>query len=124
MTKTLRVQRSGNAVRFAICEDGIGEGKDELDDVILRVVDETMKAIFQEAGANAIYDYMEKKCQLKREEIGKKPKIFSTGLERLLGTAAPVIENLILKNLYHELRLEYEAKDNCGLSIHMMKLRK
>ena len=81
-----------------------------LDDLLLKVVEETLKQVFREEGTKAIYDYLENKCRLKREEIAEKPEVFSAGLERLLVSAAPVIEKLILKNLYSTLELEFEEK--------------
>jgi len=93
------------------------------DDLLLSVVDDTVKQVFKEAGAEVIYSYIENKCHLKREEIAEKPEVFSAGLERLLGSAAPVIEKMILKNLYSKLRLEYEEKDGYEFSDYLKELR-
>ena len=81
-----------------------------LDDLLLDAVDKTMKQVFKEAGAKAIYNYLEKDCHLRREEITKKPEIFSAGLVRLLDSGAPLIETLILENLYRKLGLRIEEK--------------
>lgn len=81
-----------------------------LDDLLLDTVDETVKQVFKEIGAEAIYNYLEKVCGLRREEIAKKPEIFSACLERLLGSGASLIESLILKDLYRKLELEIEEK--------------
>ena len=79
-------------------------------ELLLSVVDETLKQVFREAGAKVIYDYLENKCHLKREEITEKTEVFSAGLERLLSSGAPVIEKLILENLYRKLELKFEEK--------------
>lgn len=95
-----------------------------LDNLLLKVVDKTMKQVFTETGIEVIYDFLEKNSCLKREEIARKPKIFSTGMKKLLGSGAPVIEKMILKNLYSKLELELEEKDGYEFSDHIKELRK
>ena len=94
-----------------------------LDDLLLNVVDETMKQVFREAGARVIYDYLGNKCHLKREEIAEKPKVFSADLKKLLGSGAIVIEKMILKNLYGKLELEFEEKDGYEFSDYIYELK-
>ena len=95
-----------------------------LDDLLLSVVDETMKQVFREAGTKVIYDYLANNSHLKLEEIGEKPEAFSAGLERLMVSAARVVENLILKNLYRKLGLEFEEKEGYEFSDYIKELRK
>ena len=95
-----------------------------LDDLLPIVIEETLKNTFKEAGANAIYLYLEKKFQLDKDEILKKPLMFSTGLKALLGSAAPVIENLILKNLYQKLDLKFKKRKGYSFSKHIQELRR
>lgn len=83
-----------------------------------------MKQVFNETGTKIIYDYLRKDCHLNWEEIAEKPEVFSAGLEKLLGSAAPVIEKLILKNSYREFGLEYEEKEGYEFSDHVEELRK
>ena len=98
-------------------------GKWEMDDLLLSVVDETMRQVFKESGVRVIYDYLENNSHLKREEIPAKPKVFSAGLERLLGSGAPVIEKLILKNLYGKLGLEFREKKEYEFSSYVKELK-
>ncbi len=91
--------------------------------MLLSVVDETLKQVFKEAGTKVIYSYIENKCHLKREEIAEKPEIFSTGLERLLSSGAPVIEKMILKNLYSKHELEFEEKEGYEFSDYIEELK-
>jgi len=93
------------------------------DDLLLSVVDETVKQVFKEAGAEVIYNFIENKYHLKREQIAEKPEVFSAGLKRLLGSAAPVIEKMILRDLCSKLRLEYEEKDGYEFSDYIKELR-
>ena len=94
------------------------------DDLLLSVVDETMRQIFREAGVKVIYDYLENNCNLKREEIAEKPEVFSAGLKRLMVSAALVIEKMILENLYRKLGLKLEEKEGYEFSDYIKELRK
>jgi len=95
-----------------------------LDDLLLTAIDETVKQIFKEAGAKVIYNYLENKYHLRIKEIASKPEDFSAGLEKLLSSAAPVIEKLILKNLYSKLHLTCEEKEGFEFSDYLEELRK
>jgi len=94
-----------------------------LDDLLLKVVDETMKQVFKEKGAEAIYVFIENNSHLKREEIAEKTEVFSAGLERLLGSGATVIEKLILKKLYSKLELKIEEKKGYEFPDYIRKLK-
>jgi len=97
---------------------------EKLDDLLLKVVDETLRQVFRETGTKVIYDFLANNHHLKLEEIAEKPEVFSAGLERLMGSAAPVIENLILKNLYSKLGLKFEEKEGYRFSDYIKELRK
>lgn len=94
-----------------------------LDDLLLSVVDETMKQIFGEASTKAIYGYLENNSHLKLEEVAEEPEVFSVSLKRLLGSGALVIEKLILKNLYRKLELKFEEKKGYGFSEYIKEFR-
>ena len=79
----------------------------KFDSVLLDVVDETLTQIFKEVGVPVIYASFEQNCQLKREDIPKRPDAFTACLEELLSSAAIVVEKLIVKNLYHRFGSEY-----------------
>ena len=87
-------------------------------------VDETLKQVFKEEGTRVIYDYLENNSHLKREEIAEKTKVFSAGLEKLLSTAAPMIEKLILKNLHSKLGLKFVEKKGYRFTDYVEELRK
>jgi len=95
-----------------------------MDDLLLSVVDETLEQVFREAGAKVIYKFMENKCHLRREEIAEKPEVFSAGLEMLLGSARPVIEKMVLKNLHSKLRLRFVERKGYGFSDYVRQLKK
>jgi len=106
---------------------GMSKGRyavEKLDDLLLEVVDETMKQVFKEEGTKAIYNYLANNSHLKLEEIAEKPEVFSAGLERLLTSAAQVIEILILKSLHRRLGLQFEKKKGYEFSDYVKELRK
>jgi hypothetical protein len=92
------------------------------EDLLLRVIDETLNQIFREEGVSVIYDFLENESQLKREDISSKTEAFSAALMKLLGSGAPVIENLILKNLCHQLELKFVQKKGHGFSDYVKAL--
>jgi hypothetical protein len=104
-------------------EDELGKRPGSLDDLLLSVIDETLKYVFKEPGAKVIYDYLRDQCHLKREEIADKPEVFSAGLERLLKSGAVLIEKMILINLSSSLQLKYEEKEGYEFSDYIRELR-
>jgi len=94
-----------------------------LDNLLFDAVDETLRYIFRDEGANFILDYLENKCHLNRRRIAEEPEDFSAGLDRLLTSARPVVEKLILKNLYSKLELRFEEKEGYRFSDYLKELR-
>lgn len=95
-----------------------------LNDLLIKAVDETIKQVFNEDGTQVIYSYLGNNSHLKRKEIAEKPEAFSAGLKRLLGSGAPVIEILILKNLYRKVGLKFEEKEGYEFTDYVKELRK
>jgi hypothetical protein len=95
-----------------------------LDDLLPKMVDETINHVFMEAGTAVIYDYLENDFHLKREEIAEKPEVFSAGLEKLMISAAQIIEKTVLKNLYRRVGLEFAEKKGYEFSDYVGELRK
>ena len=94
-----------------------------LDNLLLDVVDETLRHIFKEEGAMFILDYLENKCRLNRGRIAEEPEAFSAGLERMLTSAGSVIEKMVLKNLYSKLELKFEEKEGYKFSDYVKELK-
>jgi len=112
------------SVTAAKSESRIGEETEKLEDLLSKVVIETLKQVFKEDGANVIYNYIQNNSHLKLEKIAEKPEVFSAGLEKLLGSGAQVIEKLILKNLYRKLRLKFREKKSYEFPDYIKELRK
>jgi hypothetical protein len=94
-----------------------------LDNLLFDAVDETLRCVFRDEGANFILDYLENKCHLNRRRIAEELEDFSAGMDRLLSSARPVVEKLILKNLYSKLELRFEEKEGYRLSDYLKELR-
>lgn len=94
-----------------------------VDSYFAEAVDDTLKQVFKEDGARAIYDFLENHSHLKLEESASSPEIFSAALERLMASAAHVVEELILKNFYGRLGLKFEAKPGYDFSDYVRELR-
>jgi hypothetical protein len=104
--------------------EGASEWGKKRRDLLPNMVEETLEQVFEEDGAKIICDYVKNKCHLKREEIAEKPEVFSSGLRRLLGSGASVIEILILKNLYCMIGLTFVEKKGYEFSDYIKELRK
>ena len=87
------------------------------------VVDDTLKQVFKEDGTKVIYDFLENQAQLKLEDAVNKPELLSKSLEKLMLSAACIIEQHILKNLYSKLGLEFVEKPDYKFSDYITELR-
>ena len=95
-----------------------------LDDLLLKVIDDTMRQVFREEGTKVIYGFLANNSHLKREEIAEKPEVFSAGLEKLMVSAAQIIEKTVLKNLYRRVGLKFVEKEGYEFSDYIKELRK
>jgi hypothetical protein len=66
---------------------------------LLCAIDDALRQIFTEAGMKIIYNYLDKQCSLKREDVPEKLDAFVQGLENFFTSGAVVVELVILKNL-------------------------
>jgi len=123
MTTQLRPAEKPVASASTKRDDDVCKRTGRLDDLLLKAVDETLKRVFREEGTEAVYNFIENKCHLRRGKFAEKTEDLSAGLERLLGSAAPVIEKMILENLYSQCQLEYAEKDGYEFSDYIKELR-
>jgi len=110
MTKRLHRLETLSVSSPTRLEDKFSQRIERLEGLLQSAIDETLKQIFQETGAKVIYNYLENKCHLRREEIMKKADVFSAALKTLLVSASPVIEKSILENLYSKVELQFEER--------------
>lgn len=111
------------SVSVAESDSKKSERRKKLGDLLADTVDKTLKQVFKEEGTKIIYTFIENKCHLKREEIFEKPEVFSTGLEKLMVSAAPVIEKMILRNFYCKFELKFEEKEGYRFPDYISELK-
>ena len=99
------------------------ENQKNWNSLFAEAVDDTLKQIFKEDGVKVIYEFLENHTRLKLEEVADKPEVFSATLERLMVSAAHVIEKMILKNLYRKLGLKFEEKPGYEFPDYIKELR-
>jgi intein/homing endonuclease len=122
MTKWSLPVENSDALPMVVLDTEIPGKMGSLEDLLIHVINKTLNQIFREEGANVIYDFLENKSHVKREDISSKTEVFSAGLRELLSSGAPVIEKLILKNLYHQLGLKFVQKKGHGFSDYIEEL--
>lgn len=88
----------------------MGEKGKDFEKLFIEAVDEGLN-VLGESGRQMIFFHLEKSYSIKRHEIPKKPEAFATGLEKIFGAGASVLEKLIVKSLYSKLGLKYEDKE-------------
>jgi hypothetical protein len=103
---------------------------EEFDELLLRVIDKTIRYVFGDRNAGIIYDYLGKRgCSM--NEIPTKPNQFSVELRRILGSgrgqllgAAPILEETILEALCAELKIKVDMQSATCFADHIKKLRR
>ena len=122
--RTVTVPVESMNATVAKSESRISEETEKLEDLLPKVIDETLQYVFKEDGGKIIRNFIGNRCHLKRKEIAEKPEVFSAGLEKILGSGARVIEKLILKNLHRKLGLKFEEKRGYEFPDYIKELKK
>ena len=91
--------------------------------IFAEAVDDTLKQIFKEDGARVIYEFLENHTRLRLKDVADNPQVFSDSLERLMVSAARVIEKVILKNLYSKMGVKFKEKPGYEFSDYIKELR-
>jgi hypothetical protein len=101
----------------------------EFDDLLLKVINETLRYVLGDINAGIIFDYLEKKsCPF--SEIPRNLHIFSTALRDLLGCgrgqilgSASILENAIAEIFCRKLGMEFDKGEFTVLVGYIEKLR-
>jgi hypothetical protein len=103
---------------------------EKFDELLLHVVDKTIKYSFGNINAIIIFDYLAKRGCL-RNEIPRKTDVFSMELRNLLGVdmhqilgAAPILEKAILKAFCIQLQVEFDEAGPASFTDYVKKLRR
>jgi len=81
--------------------------------VLLKAIDEGFLALGKEL-RHAVYQHLQTRKGLRREELPDRLDEFSKALEEVFGWTSHVLEMVILKRLYAHLGLEFKEEE--GLS--------
>lgn len=80
--------------------------REEKPERLFKIVDKVLKQIFGETGTLFIYNYLEEKHSLKREDIVNELELFTEGLEKYLGDSGASVVMQTLFNESSELKLK------------------
>jgi hypothetical protein len=101
----------------------------EFDELLLRVIDKTLRYCLGEANADIVYNYL-KQTGVQREEIPMKLEEFSMGLRDLMGNSqgqilgfAPILEETILEALCVEMRIRFDKTNSASFQNRVRELR-
>jgi len=98
------------------------EKEKDFDELFIEAVDEGLD-VLGESGRQMTFFHLEKSYSIKRHEIPQKPEAFATGLEKIFGAGASVLEKLIVKSLYSKLGLKYEDKEERPFADHVKNVK-
>jgi len=97
----------------------------DMESLLVELITKEMKRLFGEISCGVFFTYLEKKYGLVKNDIPNKPKIFADALWEVLGSAATVFECTVVKELYLNMGLESEGKEEeytiveCIRKIHL-----
>ncbi len=97
--------------------------KDKFNELVVDAVKESLTQIFGETATNTVLSYLERNNAFQREDISGNIDRFHSCLTELLGSAALLLENQIIKVLSHKLNLDYAVKKNYEFIDYIKELR-
>jgi len=101
------------------------ERENKFNKLLASIIDNSLKEVFNEDAASAIYTYLKSNYALNQEEIPQKLDVFVDGLREFLSTGAYPVEHFILENLYSNLKytgdLEINSESDLEDSITNLK---
>jgi hypothetical protein len=75
--------------------------------LLLEAIDETLADLLGRRARDAIYDHLERKCYMSRDELPKRLGEFCSVLEANFGKAGRTIERTIAKRFYSKLEKKF-----------------
>jgi len=94
-----------------------------IDDSLLETINEVLEGIFGRKGSIIIFETMEKKYVLKRNQIGERLKVLEDVLRQMFKSGSLIIEDLILENLYAKFNVEFKSQKGYQFSDYIQALR-
>ncbi len=102
----------------------------KLNKKLLFALDESMKNIFGENTAKAVYYYLQEGYLLKLEDIPERPQTFAKAIKEIFGeTGAEVIEALLVRDLCMKFKIKKRGKEvdklvDCMDELKLMTIEK
>jgi hypothetical protein len=128
MTRKATFIIQNNVICWIELQDGVhrraSEHRKKPRNLLLETMNETLEQVFAKDGARTVHSFIKNNLHLTPEKIFEKPRVFSDGLRRLLGSGATVIEILIAKNLYHKVGLKFKEKKGHEFPDYINELKK
>jgi hypothetical protein len=98
------------------------EKRQDFEKLFMEAVDEGLK-VLGESGKQMVFFHLQKSYSLKRDEIPKKPEVFITGLQKIFGAGAMVLEKIILETLNSKLEPKYRGKSSYTLADYLNHIK-
>lgn len=88
--------------------------------LLLESIDESLRNVFGEGVGQTIFDQLEDKFSLRREEVPQRVHDFEKGLTAMVGSpAAAVLIRLIVRNISAKLGIPYHQKMDYGFKMYV-----
>ncbi|NIP67237.1 hypothetical protein GWN63_04265 [Candidatus Bathyarchaeota archaeon] len=81
----------------------IGDQEHEFNELLLECLEEGLREIFGNKGAQIILDYINRQYRLRSRENAERLEAFRIGLSEFLGSGAVVVEHKVMKIMYSKL---------------------
>jgi len=86
--------------RSTLVREDLNAQKSESYKTLVDALNQSLRSVFGKSATTAIYYYLEKKYQLKMEDILEKPLTFTKAIEEIFGkTGAEIVETLLTEEL-------------------------
>jgi len=95
-----------------------------IDDLIKKTIEDVLSDVFGEKVFKSMLHFMETTYSFKWENVSRFSEIFDNALRDIFGEGSTIIEGLILRKLYFQLKLELKWRKNYKFSDYIKELRR
>jgi hypothetical protein len=93
------------------------------EDLVTKTVEEILTLILGKRTTEALYSYMLKNFDFRRDEVTDKPELFCQAIDKVFGKGGPVVQRVIMRNLLDKLDAEHRPVCNGSLASAIVELR-
>lgn len=80
--------------------------------------------VLGESPRDSLLQFLQKNYGLRREDIAKKPEVFSQALEKIFGRGGSVLEAIVIKKLYEKLGTPFQRRTGASFSQYLVRARR